>query len=100
MSKGPGRVMRPIIAAIEAEPKRRFTYDELTAIAYDGPPTNSRQAHSREVAVQRAVQSLVLAKRVSLGSDPVHWLRTVRAFDTEARPSASIVNVASVQAPS
>ena len=28
--------MRSIIAAIGAEPKRRFTYDELTAIAYDG----------------------------------------------------------------
>jgi hypothetical protein len=95
MSKGPGRVMRSINAAITAEPKRRFTYDQLTAIAYDGPPT-----HSREVAVQRAVQSLVLAKRVSLGSDPVHWLRTVRAFDPEARSSASIVSVASVQAPS
>jgi hypothetical protein len=89
--------MRPIIAAISAKPKRRFTYEELTAIAYDGPPTDSRQAHSREVAVQRAVQSLVLAKRVSLGSDPVHWLRTVRAFDPEARSSASIVNVEPVQ---
>jgi hypothetical protein len=92
MSKEPGRTMRSIIAAIEAEPNWRFTYDELTAIAYDGPAT-----HSREVAVQRAVQSLVLAKRVSLGSDPAHWLRTVRAFDPDARSSASIVNVASVQ---
>jgi hypothetical protein len=95
MCKGPGRVMRSINAAIAAEPKRRFTYDQLTAIAYDGPPT-----HSREVAVQRAVQSLVLAKRVSLGSDSVRWLRTVRAFDPKARSSASIVSVASVQAPS
>lgn len=100
MSKGPGRIMRSITEAIETEPRRRFTYDELTAIAYDGPPTNSRQAHSREVAVQRAVQSLVLAKRVSLGSDPVHWLRTVRAFDPNASSSASIVSVASVQVPS
>lgn len=100
MSKGPGRTMRPIIAAIESEPKRRFTYAELTAIAYDGPPTDPRQAYSRRVAVQRAVQSLVLAKRVSLGSDPVHWLRTVRAFDAEARSSASIVNVEPAQSPS
>ena len=29
MSKGPGRIMRAISTAIEAEPKRRFTYDEL-----------------------------------------------------------------------
>jgi hypothetical protein len=97
MSKGPGRIMRSINAAIDGEPKRRFTYDDLATIAYDGPPTHSRQAHSREVAVQRAVRALVLEKRVSLGSDPVHWLRTVRAFDAEARSSASIVNVESVQ---
>jgi hypothetical protein len=97
MSRGPGRTMRPITAAIEAEPKRRFTYAELTAIAYAGPPTDPSQAYSRRVAVQRAVQSLVAAKRVSLGPDPAHWLRTVRAFDPEARSSASIVNVESVQ---
>jgi hypothetical protein len=90
MSKGPGRTMRSIITAIESEPKLRFTYEELTAIAYDGPPT-----HSHEVAVQRAVQSLVAAKRVSLGVDTHSWLRTVRAFNPEARSSASIVNVES-----
>jgi hypothetical protein len=95
MSKGPGRTMRSIIAAIEAEPKRRFTYDGLTAIAYGEPST-----HSRRVAVQRAVQSLVSAKRVSLGVDTHSWLRTVRAFDPKARSSASIVSVASVQVPS
>jgi hypothetical protein len=97
MSKGPGRTMRSIIAA---DTQRRFTYGELAAIAYDGPPVHSGQAHSREVAVQPAVQLLVLAKRVSLGSDSVHWRRTVRAFDPKARSSASIVSVASVQVPS
>jgi hypothetical protein len=96
MSKGPGRTMRSIIVAIEAEPKRRFTYGELKAIAYDGPPPD-KQYDSRLVAVQRAVQSLVAAKRVSLGVDTHSWLRTVRAFDPEARSSASIVSVASVQ---
>ena len=100
MSKGPGRIMRSIIEVIGAEPKRRFTYDELTAIAYDGPPTDPRQAHSREVAVQRAGQSLVSAKRVSLGVDMHSKLRTVRAFDPKASTSASIVSVASVQVPS
>jgi hypothetical protein len=34
---------------------------------YDGPPAHKKQAHIRLVAVQRAVQSLVSAKRVSLG---------------------------------
>ena len=58
MSKGPGRIMRSIIEVIGAEPKRRFTYDELTAIAYDGPPTDPRQAHSREVAVNERVNRL------------------------------------------
>jgi hypothetical protein len=96
MSKGPGRVMRSVNAAISAEPKRRFTYEELKAIAYDGPPPDKKY-DARQVAVQRAVQSLVAAKRVSLGVDTHSWLRTVRAFDPEARSSASIVNVESVQ---
>ena len=95
MSKGPGRIMRSINAAIEAETKRRFTYEELAANAYGGEPSTQEQAHARLVAVQRAVQSLVSAKRVSLGVDTHSWLRTVRAFDPEARSSASIVNVES-----
>jgi hypothetical protein len=97
MSTGPGRTMRSIDAAISAEPKRKFTCEELTAIAYDGPPTKPGQAHSREVAVQRAVHALVLAGRVSLGARPGDWLRTVRAFDPEALSSASVVSVESVQ---
>jgi hypothetical protein len=90
MSKGPGRIMRSIIEAIGAEPKRRFTYDELAANAYGGEPIT----HSRRVAVRRAVQALVSAKLVSLGTDTVHWLRTVRAYDPDP------LNVASVQASS
>ena len=85
MSKGPGRIMRSISAAIEAEPKRRFTYDELATLAYDGPIT-----HSRLVAVQRAVQSLVSAKRVSLGVDMRSWLRTVRAYNPDPLSVASV----------
>jgi hypothetical protein len=97
MSKGPGRTMRSIYAAIAVEKRRHFTYEELTAIAYDGPPTKPGQAHSREVAVQRAVQSLVAAKLVSLGVDTRSWVRTVRAFDPEALSSASVINVEPVQ---
>jgi hypothetical protein len=100
MSKGPGRIMRSINAAIAAEPKRRFTYGELAANGYGGEPSTQEQAHGRLVAVQRAVQSLVSARCVSLGVDTHSWLRTVRAFDPEARSSASIVSVASVQVPS
>jgi hypothetical protein len=91
MSKGPGRIMRAINAAIAAEPKRRFTYEELAAQAYGGEPIT----RPRLIAVRRAVKSLVADKRVSLGVDPRNWLRTVRAFDPEARSSASIVNVES-----
>jgi hypothetical protein len=56
MSKGPGRVMRLINEAIESEPKRRFTFEELAAITYGSPV-----ARSRLVAVRRAVQALVSA---------------------------------------
>ena len=99
MSKGPGRIMRSINAAIEAETKRRFTCEELAANAYGGEPSTQEQAHARLVAVQRAVQSLASGKRVSLGARG-DWLRTVRAYDPEVRSSASIVSVASVQSPS
>jgi hypothetical protein len=92
MSKGPGRIMRSIVGAIEAEPKRPLTFAELAAIAYGEPITRSRL-----VAVRRAVQALVSAKRVSLGVDTHSWLRTVRTFDPKARSSASIVNVEPVQ---
>ena len=54
--------MRPINETIEMEPKRRFTFEELAAITYGSPVTRSRL-----VAVRRAVQALVSAKRVSLG---------------------------------
>jgi hypothetical protein len=99
MSKGPGRIMRSINAAIAAEPKRRFTYEELKATVYDGlpVPTHKPEYDARLVAVQRAVHALVLAGRVSLGARPGDWLRTVRAFDPETGSSASIVNVEPVQ---
>lgn len=86
MSKGPGRIMRSIIEAIGAEPKRRFTYDELAANAYGGEPIT----HSRRVAVRRAVQALASAQLVSLGTDTVHWLRTVRAHNPDPLSVASV----------
>jgi hypothetical protein len=99
MSKGPGRLMRLISAATAEEPKRRFTYEELKAIVYDGlpAPTHKPEYDARLVAVQRAVHALVLAGRVSLGARSGDWLRTVRAFDPEARSSASVIKVEPVQ---
>jgi hypothetical protein len=88
VSKGPGRIMRLINETIETEPKRRFTFEELAAITYGSPVTRSRL-----VAVRRAVQALVSAKRVSLGkcqdfSNPLRarWLCTVRPFHPEPKP--------------
>lgn len=97
MSKGPGRVMRLIDAAIDAEPERRFTYAELKAIAYDGrpAPTHNPKYDARLVVVQRVVHALVLAGRVSLGVDTRSWVRTVRGFDPKARSSASVIKVQS-----
>jgi hypothetical protein len=99
MSKGPGHIMRAINDAIEAQPKRLFTFAELAAIAYGEPVTRSRL-----VVVRRAVQALEAAQRVSMGmgrdySNPLRarWFCTVRAFDPKAK--SSIVNAASVQAP-
>ena len=47
MSKGPGRIMRSINAAIAAEPKRRFTYDELVPMIAEpeGGPSSDMQRY-------------------------------------------------------
>jgi hypothetical protein len=88
--------MRAINKAIEAEPKRHFTFAELAALAYGSP---IERTHLN--AVQRAVGSLVSAKRVALGARRVErdyparaiWVCTVRTFDPAAASSASIANV-------
>ena len=100
MSKGPGRIMRSIDAAIAAEPKRRFTYDELATIAYGELPSEAvrdpiKAAHSRlvvvrRVVVRRVVQALVSAKRASFGTDTAHWLRTVRTYDPQPLKVAQV----------
>jgi hypothetical protein len=93
MSRGPGRIMRSITDAIEAEPKRHFTFAELAAIAYGGEPIT----RSRLVVVRRVVQEFEAAKRVSLGAlrekrpypERPRWFCTVRAFDPKAGSAAS-----------
>jgi hypothetical protein len=60
MSKGPGRVMRAIIEATEAEPTRRFTIEELAALAYPG----AEIVHKHMVEVRAAVAALRRYRRV------------------------------------
>ncbi|WP_341632092.1 hypothetical protein [Sphingomonas agri] len=57
MSKGPGHVMRTIIAAIESEPGRAFDVDDLCHRVY---PDLARPELKHRQAVIRAMRKLVL----------------------------------------
>ena len=54
MSRGPGIVQRSLIAALQGEPDRWFTIDELTEIAYPGEAVG----HKHSSSVRRALKKL------------------------------------------
>ncbi len=54
MSRGLGVVQRRIIAALQAEPMRLFTVEELAEIAFPGEPIERKHAGS----VRRALKNL------------------------------------------
>ena len=62
MSKGPGRVMRAIADAFEAQPHRRFTTEELAACAYPGEPIEKRHTDAVTRAVAKIAPTLGLKK--------------------------------------
>jgi hypothetical protein len=97
MSRRRGHVMREIKGAIEAQPRRRFTYEELAAIAYPG----EQITHSRLVA-RPASGSFACARGARLAgrARAGDWFRTARAFDPKAKSPASVVNAVLEQAPS
>ena len=54
MSRGPGIVQRRLIAAIQGEPGRLFTVEELAEIAFPGEPIERKHL----VSVRRALKNL------------------------------------------
>ena len=54
MSRGPGRVQRAVRAALEAEPHRLFTVEELAGIAFPGERIEAKH----RVSVLRALSRL------------------------------------------
>lgn len=77
MSRGLGQTQRRILAALQAEPRRRFTVEELAAIVYPGEPVT----HSHVVSVRRVVRGLAV-NRVRLsqqGSRGWHWLVSAKS---------------------
>ena len=54
MSRGPGIVQRRLIAALQNEPTRRFTVEQLAAIAFPGEQIERKHA----VSVRRALKNL------------------------------------------
>jgi hypothetical protein len=54
MGLGPGVVQRRLVAALQAEPKRRFTVDELAEIVFPGELIERKH----EVSVRRVLKDL------------------------------------------
>jgi len=54
MSRGPGIVQRRLIAALQNEPTRRFTVEQLAEIAFPGEQIERKHAGS----VRRALKNL------------------------------------------
>ena len=54
MSRGPGRLQRELVAVFEADPARRFTIEELAALAYPGEVFKRDHA----VCIRRALKTL------------------------------------------
>ena len=71
MSRGAGIVQRRIIAALQAEPTRLFTVEELAEIAFPGEPIE----HKHWVSVRRALQGLKGVHRTREGQYGVRGYR-------------------------
>ena len=54
MSSGPGIVQRRLIAALQSEPTRRFTVEQLAEIAFPGEQIERKHV----VSVRRALKNL------------------------------------------
>lgn len=64
MSRGPGNVQRQLIAVLQGEPLRRFTVEELAALAYPDRSVGRAQL----VSVRRALNGLDVGRqRIGLG---------------------------------
>lgn len=62
MSRGLGRVQRCIVEAFESQPTRRFTVDELAALAYSGETIQRKHKEAVRRALKRLQPELGLHK--------------------------------------
>jgi hypothetical protein len=58
MSRGPGIVQRRLRAALQGEPARHFTVEELAAVAFPSEPVGRAQLAS----VRRALKGLAVTR--------------------------------------
>jgi hypothetical protein len=75
MSRGPGILQRRLIAAFQSEPTRRFTVEQLSAIAFPGQPIERKHA----VSARRALKNLpgLGLHAIRAGEPRVHGWRYV-----------------------
>ena len=63
MSRGPGRVRRSVLAALQAQPQRRWTIEELAALVYGTADTALYHLNS----VHRALKGVPVVRRWQYG---------------------------------
>jgi hypothetical protein len=69
MSRGPGIVQRRLVAALQAEPARRFTVEELTAIAFPA----AEVGRAGLASVRRALIGLAVHRQCAGRSGRSGW---------------------------
>jgi hypothetical protein len=89
MSRGPGIIQRRVVAALEAEPTRRFTTEDLAAIVYSGEAIGHKHLSSVRRALSKASPAGKLRRQregrygtpgyktfVSISAKPKRWGQT------------------------
>jgi hypothetical protein len=88
MSRGPGRVHKAILEALQAEPQRRFYVEELARVAYPDVDVIDR---SQITAVNRVLQRLPIKRykpwrKGGLGRNPLQYGLSVDKLQLAPQP--------------
>ena len=90
MSRGPGRIQKAVLEALQAEPQRRFYVEELAKVAY---PDVDVVGHTQITAVNRVLQKLPVKRyhpyRRGLGRNPLQYGLSVDKLQVTPQPDLS-----------
>jgi hypothetical protein len=76
MSRGLGQVQRRLLAALQAEPSRRFTVEELAALAYPGEEIDCSRLSSARRGLRGLSGSIYRERHGDMGARG--WRHVIR----------------------